>query len=212
MLERLRRHHPASYAHSFRVTHWTMAMWRAAPAWLGCGATALLGSALHDVGKLYVPVRSLASREPLATDERRLVQAHAAAGGALLAARRFPRAIIDVAAHHHERWDGGGYPSGQAATSLAPIVRAVAAADAFTAMTEPGRSYRTPFSQEAALRELEACRGRQFDPQAVATLILAVTEEAAPAPMEALPHGRRAGFLRRVCLAACGRELMPAAF
>lgn len=217
LLRRLERHHPASYAHSLRVARLTLAMWHAAPERLGCGATALLGSALHDVGKLYVPAACLASQSPLSAQERHLVHAHAAAGASLLATLGFPPAIIEVAAHHHERWDGGGYPTGRPAAEFAPIVRAVAAADALAAMTEPGRSYRTPLTRDAARQELLACRGSQFDPQAVDILLDIIAAEAKP---RARPHARmREGgatrdrmteLLDRVRLVPPGRDLAPA--
>jgi putative nucleotidyltransferase with HDIG domain len=206
LLHRLERHHPASYAHSLRVARLTMAMWRAAPDRLGCGATALLGSALHDAGKLQVPASCLASPAPLSAEERRLVQAHATAGASLLATLGFRSPILDVAAHHHERWEGGGYPTGRPTAEFAPIVRAVAVADAFTAMTEPGRSYRKPLPREAARDELLACRGSQFDPEAVDLLLQALAQKAAP------KRGRMARLLGRVQLAPPRRFLAPIGF
>lgn len=170
LLHRLERHHAESYAHSCRVARLAMAMWRAAPDQLGCGATALLGSVLHDIGKLSVPEGVLASGRPLSARERLAVTAHAADGAAILSALGFPAGVVEIAAHHHERWGAGGYPTGQAAAEFAPITRAVAVADAFTAMTEPGRAYRRPLSPEAARLELERCRGTHFDPEAVAIL------------------------------------------
>ncbi|MEI6162256.1 MAG: HD domain-containing phosphohydrolase [Roseococcus sp.] len=170
LLQRLEQHHPASYAHSIRVARLTMAMHAAAPAWMGCAGTALLGSLLHDIGKLDVPASALSSSLPLSPEERRALTGHPAAGAALLGALGFPAGIIEVVAHHHERWSAGGYPSGRPARDFSPLVRGVAVADAFTAMTEPGRSYRAPLTREAARRELEVCRGSHFDPEAVGIL------------------------------------------
>lgn len=203
LLHRLELHHPASCAHSLRVARLTMAMWHVAPAWLGCGATALLGSALHDMGKLQVPVGCLASASALSAEGRGLIRAHAAAGASLLATLGFPPGIIEVAAHHHERWDGGGYPTARPAAEFAPIVRAVAAADAFTAMTEPGRSYRKPLTREAARRELLACRGGQFDPEAVDVLLQVLMDQAAP------KRGRLTRFLDRAWRVPPRRLLVP---
>lgn len=149
-----------------------MAMRRIAPDWVGCAATALLGSVLHDVGKLHVPAALLDSGHPLSPEQRSAVIAHSAEGAILTQAQGFPAAVVEVVAHHHERWAGGGYPSGRPAREFSRLVRAVAVADAFAAMTEPGRAYRTPLSREAAYRELEACRGAHFDPEAVAHLVL----------------------------------------
>lgn len=172
LLKRLEQHHAPSHAHSLRVARLTMAMRRVAPEWVGCAATALLGSVLHDLGKLYVPTALLASEHPLSPEQRSAVMAHSAEGAVLAQAQGFPAAIVEVVAHHHERWAGGGYPSGRSAREFSRLVRAVAVADAFTAMTEPGRAYRLPLSREAAFHELEACRGTHFDPEAVALLVL----------------------------------------
>jgi putative nucleotidyltransferase with HDIG domain len=198
LLQRLEEHHAASYAHSIRVARLTMAMHGAAPAWMGCAAQALLGSLLHDVGKLYVPAAILASDLPLSPEERRTVMGHAAAGAALLSELGFPAGIIEIVAHHHERWSAGGYPSGRPAREFAQVVRAVAVADAFTAMTEPGRSYRRPLAPEAARQELMTCRGEQFDAEAVAILSRCITQEAPRRYSDQMPRrsfgerGRRA--------------------
>lgn len=212
LLDGLARHHPESFAHSLRVARVTMAMWRTAPRRLGCGPTALLGSALHDVGKLEVPLGCLASGSPLAPEGRRLVQAHAAAGASLLARLGFPPEVVAVAAHHHERWEGGGYPTGRPAVMFAPVVRAVAVADAFTAMTEPGRPYRRPLSREAARRELMACRGRHFEPEAVELLLGSLADgiEARRAPAGA-KRGRPGRLLAAAGLAGAERALALAA-
>lgn len=190
LLQRLERHHAASYAHSCRVTCLTMAMWRRSPGWLGCPSTALLGSLLHDVGKLYLPAKLLASDLPLAMGERQAIMAHATDGASLLTAHGFPAEIIEIVAHHHERWSGSGYPSGRLASDFAPIVRAVAVADAFTAMTEPGRAYRTPLTHEAARQELECCQGTHFDPTAVAILGRCITVDAPLHPASRASGGR----------------------
>ena len=171
LLDRLERHHPASFAHSLRVARLSMAMWRAAPGWMGCGETALVGSLLHDVGKLNVPLASLASDRRLSIEERQAMTDHARGGAEMLAALGLPGGVVEIAAHHHERWAAGGYPSGRPASCFAPVVRAVAVADAFIAMTEPGRPYRRPMSHEAGIQEVEACSGTHFDPEAVAILV-----------------------------------------
>lgn len=175
LIDRLHRHHPDSAAHSIRVAEITMGMWRAAsdqpgPDLLGDVETALLGSLLHDVGKLFVPRVVLASAHPLTEAERAVMHSHSGRGAALLRAMGFPESIAAVARGHHERWSGGGYPSGLPADSHPPIVRAVAVADAFDAMTDPRRAYRVPLSRAEALREVAACAGTHFEPAAAAFL------------------------------------------
>lgn len=190
ILGRLERHHAASFAHSLRVARLTMLMQAAAPGWVGSAATALLGSLLHDVGKLSVPAACLASRLPLTPAQRERVMMHAALGAAELREHGFPSEVVEVAAHHHERWDGGGYPTGQPAGAFPPIIRVVAVADAFTAMTEPGRAYRSPLCPAAALREVQANQGTQFDPLAVALLTRCLQAPPPAAGVRAQPPRR----------------------
>jgi putative nucleotidyltransferase with HDIG domain len=166
LIDRLHRHHPNSAAHSIRVAEITMAMWRTAPDLLGNVETALLGSLLHDVGKLCVPRETLASRHLLTERERVVMSSHAARGAELLLAMGLPESIAAIARGHHERWSGGGYPTALPARSQPPIVRAVAVADAFDAMTDPGRTYRAPLGRREALREVAACAGTHFEPLA----------------------------------------------
>ena len=79
--------------------------------------------------------------------------------------------------HHHERWDGGGYPSGLARDAIPLGARIIFVADAYDAMTTD-RTYRSAISRESAVAELERCAGSQFDPRVVAALRreLAATE------------------------------------
>ncbi|MDB5413081.1 MAG: metal dependent phosphohydrolase with sensor [Rubritepida sp.] len=170
LLDRLHNHHPDSAAHSIRVAQLTMAMWSTARDLLGPAETALIGSLLHDAGKLYVP-RSILGAERLLTPAERIIMCgHTGLGAELLAAQGFPDPVIAIARDHHERWSGGGYPSGAPAHGRLPIVRAVAVADAFIAMIETGRAYRAPMNHLQALREVEACSGTHFDPVAAAIL------------------------------------------
>lgn len=175
LLRRLHRHHPDSAAHSIRVAEITMAMWRTADRRpdvepLGDVETALLGSLLHDVGKLCVPQAILASPHLLAEEERTAMRAHSGWGAALLREQGFPEPIAAIARGHHERWSGGGYPTGLPARNHPPIVRAIAVADAFDAMTDLRRTYRAPLGRLEALREVAACAETHFDPFAAQLL------------------------------------------
>jgi len=188
LMLRLHRHHPESATHSIRVAGITMAMWRVAPDLLGDGGTALLGSLLHDIGKLCVPREILTSRGVLDAEEMAVMTAHAAKGAELLQALGFPESIASVAGGHHERWSGGGYPTGLTARLQAPLVRAVAVADAFDAMTDPDRTYRAPLGLEDALREVAACSGTHFEPRAAEVLAVTLSARTRQSP---LPPPRR---------------------
>jgi len=198
LIDRLHHHHPDSAAHSLRVAQVTMGMWRAADPRgddpLGDAETALIGSLLHDIGKLCVPREILDSQRVLSEDEYAAMSSHSEKGAALLLSMGFPEPIAAVARGHHERWSGGGYPTGLPARSQPPIVRAVAVADAFDAMTDPRRAYRVPLSQAEALREVAACAGTHFEPFAAGLLAesLAGPAEKGLRRASALPAPRSA--------------------
>jgi putative nucleotidyltransferase with HDIG domain len=170
-LGRLRHHHEASAAHATRVARVLTAMHDHAPEALGDPEVLLIGGLLHDIGKLAVPAAILASDRRLEAAEVALVRRHPEAGAELLRGQGFAPEVVAAARHHHERWQGGGYPTGLPAARLPPLARAVAVADAFTAMVEPGRAYRQPITVAAALAEIDACSGTHFDPRFAAILV-----------------------------------------
>lgn len=134
------------------------------------------GALLHDVGKVRIDPRILEKPGPLTKAERRRVNAHPLEGERLVGSVVDP-SVTDVVRAHHERWDGAGYPSGLAADEIPLAARVVAVADAFLAMLED-RPYRAPLSRAAALRELRAGAGTQFDPRCVAALTRTVAARA----------------------------------
>ncbi|NKC32162.1 HD-GYP domain-containing protein [Falsiroseomonas selenitidurans] len=181
LLGRLRRHHAPSAEHSMRVARVAMAMWRQGPALLGEAMPLLTGALLHDIGKLHVAAATLDGDRRLDAAELASIRRHPALGAALLARLDFPPLVILAARDHHERWAGGGYPTGVAASGLHPVTRAVAVADSFVAMVEPGRRYRTRMTAAAALAEIAACRGTQFDPAMADLLNAALAGQPCPA-------------------------------
>jgi putative nucleotidyltransferase with HDIG domain len=170
LLRRLRAHHAPTVAHSLRVAHVLSAMTALDPRPMTDRATIAIIGALHDIGKLAVPVEILGSERRLSAAELASMREHPAAGAAILRDEGFPPLIIAATRDHHERWAGGGYPSGRPAAEMHPLSRALAVADSFVAMVEPGRTYRRALSLPGAIAELVACSGTQFDPAAVALL------------------------------------------
>jgi putative two-component system response regulator len=152
----------------------------AARAGLGERAAMELGWAamLHDIGKLRVPDRILLKPTPLDADEWTLVRLHpiwseqALEGGEHLAVAR------QIARSHHENWDGSGYPDGLYGDRIPFPARVVRITDAFDAMTNR-RPYQQPVSFEAALEELAANAGRDFDPNLVFLFAELVRTDAA---------------------------------
>jgi diguanylate cyclase (GGDEF)-like protein len=127
-----------------------------------------LASLLHDVGKIAVPENILNKPGSLSPTERALVERHPVIGYELL--RDLGLAPVDLyVRHHHERWDGQGYPDGLTGAEIPFGSRLILVADAFDALTS-NRSYQNAISIEAAMSELKGEAGRQFDPLVVATL------------------------------------------
>jgi diguanylate cyclase (GGDEF)-like protein len=140
---------------------------------LSLGATAVLrcrlGGWLHDLGKVAIPDRILSKAGPLNDDEWAVMRTHAALGGEIVG--RIP-GLADAAPavrHHHERYDGGGYPDGLIGDEIPIEARIVGAVDTWSAMTEE-RVYRTGLVRDEALVELERSAGTQLDPEVVAAL------------------------------------------
>jgi putative two-component system response regulator len=141
---------------------------------LACGASAPWAAMLrkaapmHDIGKIGIPDAVLKKPGALTPDERRVMNGHASIGADILGRSTIPlfQLSADVALSHHERWDGGGYPRGQAGTDIPLAGRIVAVVDFFDALTMD-RCYRPAFSDEAAIGMLRADRGRAFDPELV---------------------------------------------
>jgi putative two-component system response regulator len=128
--------------------------------------TIRIGGYLHDVGKIAIADRILLKPGKLTADEYREMQRHADLGAAIVSTHEQMAGIADIVRHHHERWDGGGYPSGLRGTETPVGARIIAVADAFSAMTND-RVYRRALTVEAAWDELHGGAGSQFDPEVV---------------------------------------------
>ncbi|MDQ3867723.1 MAG: diguanylate cyclase [Actinomycetota bacterium] len=145
-----------------------------------------LAGRLHDIGKLAIPEDILRKHGPLTREERALLERHCQIGFRMLDSLGV-EPVASWVLHHHERWDGTGYPSGLAGTEIPLGARIIFTADAFDAMTT-NRVYQSAISQRQALEELERCAGTQFDPEIVATLRADLAEattgdgETAPVP------------------------------
>ena len=140
-----------------------------------------LGAYLHDLGKYAVPRSILNKTQPLLEEEWQLVQAHVQFGAEMLAELPdVPSATQDIVLHHHERWDGNGYPQGLTGLAIPLAARLFAVVDAFVAMTADWSSRRA-ISSLSALFELHAERGNAFEPRMVDALArilkISVTEK-----------------------------------
>ena len=125
---------------------------------------------LHDVGKIAVSDGVLHKPGPLLPEEMELMRAHVRVGHDLLHNVPALRAVADIVLHHHERWDGAGYPDGLRGDEIPLPARIVAAVDAYCAMITR-RSYKEAYSDDHARAELRRCSGTQFDPRVVDALL-----------------------------------------
>ena len=132
-----------------------------------------LGGQMHDVGKVLVPYRLLAKPGRLTQDEFEIIKRHTVLGEDLL--REVPdlHSIATIVRHHHERFDGAGYPDGLAVHNTPLASRLISVVDAFDAMTA-GRPYQDAVSVDDAVAEIERCAGGQFDPDAVRAFLAAL--------------------------------------
>src|SRR5262249_58570910 len=124
---------------------------------------------LHDIGKLAIPDHLLNKPGKLSDMEYQKVKAHPAVAADILANVHFQYPVLPAVRHHHERWDGSGYPDGLRGDRIPLAARILAVADAFEALTSD-RAWRGRKSPEEACALIEAWSGIQFDPAIVAAL------------------------------------------
>ncbi len=133
--------------------------------------TLVLGALLHDLGKLAVSDAILEKPGPLTEEEWAVVKRHSDVGARMIEPIEVLSGAVPVVRHHHERYDGTGYPDGLEGEEIPLAARIVAAVDAYDVMIR-GRPYRQRRTQAEALEELSREAGLQFDKQVVEALIL----------------------------------------
>jgi putative nucleotidyltransferase with HDIG domain len=121
---------------------------------------------LHDIGKIGVPEALLLKPSALSPEDYERVKEHSEAGARILETVPFLADVVPIVRHHHERWDGSGYPAGLAGEDIPFLARVLAVADSFDAMVSE-RPYRGPLPRRLAIDEVVLCSGSQFDPAVV---------------------------------------------
>lgn len=169
ILDLLRSHHDPTYAHSLRVAS-GLTLFGAAVDMTETDLRLLaMAGILHDIGKIAVPSAVLTKPGRLDAGERTLVRRHPVTGEQLL--RRsmgIPAAVIDVAARHHERLDGTGYPNGLAHHRIDDLSRLAAVVDVHVALSEP-RAYKPAMTDEAAFALMLEAEPRGLEPSYLRT-------------------------------------------
>jgi HD-GYP domain-containing protein (c-di-GMP phosphodiesterase class II) len=161
---------PFTYGHSERVTEYALAIAKR----IGLSEAEIqnikYAAALHDIGKIGIAPKILEKTEPLSEEELVHVKAHAQLGDSIIEPVAFLKAPRLIIMHHHERYDGNGYPDGIAGEDIPLGSRILAVADSFEAMMSD-RPYRKALRMEDAVKELETNSGTQFDPTVVRVFI-----------------------------------------
>jgi putative two-component system response regulator len=129
-----------------------------------------MAATLHDIGKIRVPDSVLGSSNSLVEAEWVLMKQHTLWGSAFLHEQPGFELAASVARHHHERWDGGGYPDGLMGQEIPESALITTVADSFDAMTNH-RPYRRGRPVDEAVREIASCSGTQFSPRVVEALV-----------------------------------------
>jgi diguanylate cyclase (GGDEF)-like protein/putative nucleotidyltransferase with HDIG domain len=137
---------------------------------------------LHDMGKLAVPEYILNKPGPLTSAEFEKMKLHASVGADILSAIQFPYPVVPIVRHHHENWDGSGYPDGLKGSDIPIGARILSVVDCFDALTSD-RPYRPRLSDADALRILAERRGTMYDPLVIDTFTK-IYKEIAPSAEE----------------------------
>ena len=173
---------PSTAGHSERVAQMSVRLGQVLELERDAMRALTLGSLLHDVGKIGIPDAILRKPGPLSAAERAIMQRHTTTGRLILLPIRVldPR-VLEIVTHHHERWDGSGYPSGLRGPAIPLLARIVALADAFDAMVSH-RPYRPALSPDRAVAEIRRQAGWQFDPELAELFVERVLRRADSEP------------------------------
>jgi diguanylate cyclase (GGDEF)-like protein/putative nucleotidyltransferase with HDIG domain len=184
---------PYTYGHSRKVNTYAVALAEAvglSPEDVSRVSTAAL---LHDIGKIGIPDRVLNKRSKLNKEDWEAIRSHPKLGATIVGNVPNLAPCVSTILHHHERWDGSGYPEGLKGEQISVEARILAIADAFEAMSA-ARPYRTALCNEKVLRELRRGAGSQFDPELV-EIFIGIVEAGLPDKVKAAQDsaGERAG-------------------
>jgi putative nucleotidyltransferase with HDIG domain len=170
-------------AHSYQVSDLAAAIvqeLRLEPSEVFAVSTAGL---LHDIGKIAIPDHLLQKEGPLSAREWALIQQHSELGAQILEVSPYLHALMPAVRHHHENWDGTGYPDALTGENIPLAARIIRVSEAYQAMIS-NCSYQAQRSAEAARYELERCSGTCFDPAVVAAALRVLAHQGEEALME----------------------------
>lgn len=165
-IEKIRSFNKDSYTrgHSDRVSAYSVLIGK----YLGLPESQLdllrVGGLFHDIGKTGIPENILFKNSKLTDDEYSQMKAHSSIGADILSNSIIFKNLIPIVEHHHERYDGSGYPSRLAGENIPYLARITSVSDTFDAMTS-NRVYRDALPLDTVIAEIEKCKGTQLDPK-----------------------------------------------
>ena len=155
-----------SFGHSQRVTNYAVLIAKELGMQDEGIAELTMGSLIHDIGKIGISDAVLLKKEPLTKEEFAHIRQHPEIGAKLITGIKILEPTIPMVLSHHEHYNGNGYPHKLKGEDIPFSARIIALADVFDALTSE-RPYRPSFELEAAVKEIEKCKGTQFDPEIV---------------------------------------------
>ena len=173
---------PYTYGHSRKVSSYAMSLAEAIGLTSDKVAVVSTAALLHDIGKIGIPDEVLNKVDKLEPEAWELIRTHPKLSTTIVGHVVSLVSCLPAILHHHERWDGGGYPAGLKGDEIPVEARVLAIADAFDAMTS-SRPYRNKLSYKKVLKELKNCSGSQFDPKLV-DAFMPIALSAAPEESE----------------------------
>ncbi len=169
---------PYTYGHSRKVSSYAVSLAEAIGLPSEKVAVVSTAALLHDIGKIGIPDEVLNKVDKLEPEAWELIRAHPKLSTTIVGHVVSLVSCLPAILHHHERWDGNGYPAGLKGDEIPVEARVLSIADAFDAMTS-SRPYRTKMSYKKVLQELKKCSGTQFDPELIEAF-LPIALSAAP--------------------------------
>ena len=177
MLTTLDARDPYTAGHSSRVGDYTLKLSKVLGWKVADQERALFTGWVHDIGKIGIRDEFLFKKEPLTAGEREIIEEHSVIGEKILTIMMPEnQVILSAVRHHHERWDGKGYPDKLEAEEIPMLARMIALADTFDAMTT-ARPYSTPKTRERGFEILRLEIGQQFAPDLVEAFIQAISDD-----------------------------------
>ena len=197
-----------THGHIRRVQSYALALARALKINdVGLTRAVEAASLLHDMGKLAVPEHILNKPGKLSKAEFERMKLHADIGADILSSIRFPYPVIPIVRHHHENWDGTGYPHGLRGTDIPIGARILAVVDCFDALTSD-RPYRKKLSDQEAIDILMDRRGQMYDPLVVDTFLGIYSQVAADQQLP--PTEAQTALMELTKLIAANKSTRPA--